>query len=373
MFHPPDGFGGAERTMVNLLTHLSRERLRVVLVASPEVFGKLSVDAFYPRAEVGVAEGFAGFRRSLADARRLCAIARRERCQVFFGMLHYGAIMAVLCRFWSRFRLWTIASPRTPSFQALQWHIKSGGENALLWRILIHAFCRFSDRLVVASKGLKDESVHRYGAKPHAVWVIPNGIDDQLMRHAMTVVPRSLDEGRLRIVTSGRLAPEKDLQTLIQAFAKVRACCDVVLEIIGAGPEQARLEALVAELGIAADVAFLGFQQQPFERVKAADLFVHTALFEGFGNVLLEAMACGVPVIATDCDFGPREIVQDGRNGRLVRVSDPEHLAEVIMELLVDPMARKRLAEGGLASLSSYSAERMAQRYEQVFLECPCA
>lgn len=372
-FHPANVFGGAERTAMNIMRFISRDRIRLVLVAKPEVFAGAPADKCYSLAELGLSEGFETVRKGIADARQLCRVAEREGCSVVVGMLHYGAMVAAACKLFSGFRLWAIASPRTPSYKGIEFHVGTRGRRAWLWRTLVGFFSRVADRVIVASRGLEDECVAEYGARRASVRVIPNGLDPELLGRAADVDSMPRTRHGFQIVTTGRLAPEKDFGTLMRAFARVRESVDASLRIVGAGPELAALEALATTLGVRDHVEFLGFQQEPLAFVKGADLFVHTALFEGFGNVLLEAMACRVAVVATDCDFGPREIIRDGENGRLVRQSDPEHLAEVVTGLLVDASVRDRLARAGFESLKDYSAELMAQRYESVFLEARAA
>jgi glycosyltransferase involved in cell wall biosynthesis len=374
IFHPANVFGGAERTIVNLLTHLRRDRVRVVLVGMPEVFRDPAADVFYSLEALGLNPGgFATLRRSLGEARRLVSIARREDCRVMLGMLHHGAIVAAMCRVVSGFRLKTIASPRTPSVEGIRFHVGEVGKTARLWRMMISGFCRIADRLIVASEGLKQECVGVFGAKAKRVRVIPNCVDDAMIRLAHQTPPRVRDQATAEqpwvVVAAGRLAPEKDMGTLIRAFALLREHLEARLDIIGSGPEQEGLEALAQALSVGSSVRFVGFTPDPLEQIRGADVFVHTGLFEGFGNSLLEAMASGVALVATDCDFGPREIVQDGVTGVLVRVSDPHHLAEVLERLLRDPAARLRMVENALRHVGNYRAELMAGRYEEVFLE----
>lgn len=374
IFHPANVFGGAERTIVNLLSHLRRERVRVVLVGMPEVFRDPAADVFYSLAANGLDPGgFSTVRQSVVEARRIIAIARREQCQVMLGMLHYGAIIAGLCWPLSWFRLKTIASPRTPSVAGIRFHAAASPRVARLWRTLIWGFCHLASRVLVASAGLKQECVEVFGAKASRVRVIPNSVDDGLLELARHNAPRAREcaspEAPWLIVSAGRLAPEKDIDTLIRALALLRNRQRVRLEIIGTGPQSSQLAELAATLGVAEAVDFTGFTPNPLDRMRQADVVVHTGLFEGFGNSLLEAMASGVPLIATDCDFGPREIVKEGVNGVLVPVADPQALADALESLLLDPKRRLRLAEQGLKDVQNYRAELMANRYEEVFCE----
>ncbi len=369
VFHPADGFAGAERTTTNIVRLSDRSKLRFVVVSGPNAFRPEPGEHFVSLFDLGLNNGFGDLRRSIADARALCRLAERENCRVALGMLHYGAFVVALMRFLSLFRIKAIASPRTPSVRGIAFHVGRTGPLAFKWRNLVRFFCRFADRVIVASEGLKSECVHVYGSRPDRVVVIPNGIDSEKLRQSSDAHPAlNREHSGFRIVTTGRLAPEKDLDTLLVALASVRESLDATLSIVGEGPELERLRQRAEALGIAGAVEFLGFRPDPFSIVKSADVFVHTALFEGFGNVLLEAMACGVPVIATDCDFGPREIIQHGVSGLLVPASEPIPLAEAILALHRDSGLRQRLIANGYTRLQRYSIGEMVRAYEQAIL-----
>lgn len=135
-----------------------------------------------------------------------------------------------------------------------------------------------------------------------------------------------------------RLSPEKDLPTLLHAFSLLhRQRPEAHLLLAGEGPERAGLEALVAALGLQAVVELLGRTRQPLAWMRRAAVFVPASRFEGFGNVLIEALACGTPVVATDCPVGPREVLQGGRFGPLVPVGDAGAMAQAIGQLLDRP------------------------------------
>jgi len=368
IFHPANVFGGAERTLLNLLKHINRKRFWVVLVADSAVFHQPPVDVFIDLDQRGISNGYATARHTLRDARTLCALAREYNCSIVFGMLHYGAMVAALCGPLSGFALKTIASPRTPSVKGIQFHLGDRGWHVKKWHLWVHFFCRFADRVAVASEGLKQEAVAQYGAQPERVWVIPNSVDDAVISQAQAAADSLSYSGQINVITVCRLVSEKNLDTLLQACARIPPSLDLTLTIIGTGNQQSALYALAEHLNIANRVHFLGFKSNPFDYIKSADIFVHTALFEGFGNVILEAMACGVAVIATDCDFGPREIIGHGQNGLLCKPSDPDDLAKQLLILAENPELRRQLATTGLAHIEHFSAQRMAAGYQQLFL-----
>jgi glycosyltransferase involved in cell wall biosynthesis len=128
----------------------------------------------------------------------------------------------------------------------------------------------------------------------------------------------------------GRLTRQKDFPTLIRAFAEVRRRRTARLVILGEGEERPALTALVAELGLDPDVALLGFRDNAAAYMARAAVFVLSSAWEGLPTVLIEALATGTPVVSTDCQSGPREILQEGRLGDLVTVGDPAGLARAI-------------------------------------------
>ena len=131
------------------------------------------------------------------------------------------------------------------------------------------------------------------------------------------------------ILSAGRLSAQKDFPTLIRAFATLRATREARLVILGGATADGKTEirqqdlvALAEGLGVASDICLLGFMSNPYAYMARSKVFALSSAWEGFGNVLVEALACGCPVVSTDCPFGPAEILEGGRYGRLVQVGD---------------------------------------------------
>jgi glycosyltransferase involved in cell wall biosynthesis len=131
------------------------------------------------------------------------------------------------------------------------------------------------------------------------------------------------------IISAGRLAKEKDFPTLLRAFRLLTDKAPARLAIIGDGPERATLENLINELGLSGKAELLGFQENPFKYVARADLFALSSVFEGFGMVILEAMALGIPAVSTNCPSGPAELLR-AHPDRLVPTRDPQALADAM-------------------------------------------
>jgi glycosyltransferase involved in cell wall biosynthesis len=163
------------------------------------------------------------------------------------------------------------------------------------------------------------------------------------------------------ILGVGRLTPQKDFPTLLRAFALVRRQRPARLVIVGEGRTEAKeaLLRLAIELGCPDDVSLPGFTHNPFCFMANASVFVLSSLHEGLPGVLIQALACGVPVVSTDCPSGPREILEGGRHGRLVALGDFAAMADAITEALERPGdGAARMARG-----RQFSVERAVDRY----------
>lgn len=145
------------------------------------------------------------------------------------------------------------------------------------------------------------------------------------------------------IITVGTLKTQKDHATLIRAFALLPEEVNAKLTILGEGPLRGELEALIRNLGLESRISMPGFVLDPYPWYQTADLFVLSSRWEGFGNVIVEAMECGVPVVSTDCQSGPSEILLDGKVGRLVPVGDARALADAMIQALAAPADRQAL------------------------------
>ena len=164
------------------------------------------------------------------------------------------------------------------------------------------------------------------------------------------------------ILGAGRISPQKDFATLVRAFARLRKQRPSRLIILGDGKQRKQLGALADELGVATDVRMPGFQENPFKWMSRASLFVLSSAWEGFPGVLIEAMACGCPVVSTSCLTGPAEILRDGEYGPLVPVGDDAGLAEAMMLRLDAPRDASRL----MKRAAEFSVDRAVDAYLQV-------
>ena len=221
---------------------------------------------------------------------------------------------------------------------------------------------RQADRVLTLSAGQAGTIAGQLGLDPAKVAWIPNPVDlDAVQRGASK--PLVDQPQRPFILTAGRLERQKGHDQLLRAFAEGGASASHDLAILGKGSLEAELRALAQRLGIAAQVRFAGFAPTPFAWMAQCDLFVLPSRWEGFGSALAEAMAAGAPVLAADCDYGPREIVAHGVSGWLVPVDDQAALGAAMMRLLGDLGVRQRLATAGQASAERFALPVILERY----------
>jgi glycosyltransferase involved in cell wall biosynthesis len=223
-------------------------------------------------------------------------------------------------------------------------------------------FYRWADHVIAVSEGVAADLAETARLDRQRIRVIYNPVDtSNIVEHAKEPLAHPwFGAGEPPVILSaGRLTRQKDYPTLIRAFAAVRERRAARLMILGEGEDRAGLEALARELGCAADLCLAGFVANPYPYLAAARLFVLSSAWEGFGNVLIEALALGTPVVATDCRFGPSEILEGGRLGRLVPVGDVEALADAMAASLAAPPP----AEAGIRRAHDFDRLATADRY----------
>jgi glycosyltransferase involved in cell wall biosynthesis len=217
------------------------------------------------------------------------------------------------------------------------------------WPLVRSIVYRFSDSIVFQTERGRDAFSPALRAKSIA---IPNPVI--LPSKASAALDATV------ITAVGRLVPQKGFDLLLEAFATVAPRYPTwSLVIWGEGPEQARLEALRDQLGLQGRVILPGVTAEPGAWMRMASIFVLSSRYEGFPNVLCEAMAAGHAVIAVDCRFGPREIVTDDTDGLLVAANDPRALADALVRLMADPALRRRLAAAARQSIQRFTLEKI--------------
>ena len=367
---PSFTFGGAERTSLNLLGGIDRTKIRICLVTSKNIFyhfQNIGVDKFLAIEDLGIDVWFHSLRRFIHDIRKIAFVLKTEHPDLAFGMMHYPSSLLAFAKKAYNLKVKVIVSPRGPSTEYLKHFEHSFFRKAWL-RWVFGFFCRFADKIVVASTGMKEECVRDYRAISENVEVIPNSIDiHDIKKKADEAIDFTIPPGFHVIATAGRLEREKNMPILFKAFSEIRKREKVKLLVIGDGSEKNSLEILSDELDIRRDVMFVGYQQNLYKFLSKATIFAHTCLFEGFANVIVEAMACGVPVVAVNCPYGPRDIIEQGVNGLLVPIQSEGALVEALSTLLKNEQLRKDMAQRGLTRSLDFAVDTMVISYQKFF------
>jgi glycosyltransferase involved in cell wall biosynthesis len=221
----------------------------------------------------------------------------------------------------------------------------------------------FAENIICVSSSVK-EKLLKENFINKKLMVICNPIDiEEINKKAIEEVEYSWLENKNipAIVAVGRLHPQKDYPTMFKALKLVLKVKKVHLIILGGGPLQEELISLCVQLGIKNFVDFIGFQKNPYKYIKKADLFLHSARYEGFANVFTEALACGQKIVTTDCDT-PREILEEGKYGKIVPVGDYRSLADAILLSLSEkhnPDFLKQKAQ-------EFSIEKISNKYLEI-------
>ena len=236
------------------------------------------------------------------------------------------------------------------------------------WRRRISGFYPYADVLVGISPDLSEGLSGITGIPAERIHTVYNPIvsPDVLRKAEAPSGHPWLDESdRPVILAAGRLVEEKGFRTLLPAFAMLLTRRRARLIVLGQGPQLSVLLSQAEDLGVRQHVDFPGFIANPYPFMSSADLFVLSSRVEGLPTVLVEAMACGCPVVSTDCPFGPAEVLEGGRLGELVPVGDARALADAMDLALNKPPDRDLLR----ARAGFFGVDRAVDRYEALLLD----
>jgi glycosyltransferase involved in cell wall biosynthesis len=227
---------------------------------------------------------------------------------------------------------------------------------------------RLADAIVTTSAGVADDLANRFGVARSRIHVVHNPVDADAIR---TAAAEPLDSDvqaqwtRPVLVAAGRLAHAKNYPLLIEAIQMLRSRVPARLFILGEGELGGAIRGQIAAAGLGDAVVLCGFQKNPWKFIARADAFVLTSRYEGFGNVLVEAMACGVPVVAT-ASPGTVEIVSTGTDGLIVERHEPDAVAGALQRVLCDAALRSHLAAGAGLTAKRFALPAIASVYDRV-------
>jgi len=357
LFLPSLNQGGAKRVMLIVADHLDASGYSVeILLARKE-------GEFLEQVPEGI-EIRSFEKRVSRTVRDLVRYLHRREPRVLLSTIHSTNVAATLAGVLARtstdvvLREATTLSNQRDEFES--------GLERLIPPLVRHTY-PFADRYVAISDGVKSDLVRHTGVQTTEVRTIHNPIyTPEIAERAKEPVDHPWFDGDHDVLLGvGRLTMQKDFGTLIRAFSRVRRHSDARLIILGEGDMRPELEQLTETTAQTDVIDMPGYVENPYKYMAKSDLFVLSSAWEGFGNVIVEAMACGTPVVATDCESGPAEILDGGTFGRLTPVGDPAALADSIVDSLNEPEEPDRLRQRA----AEFSTDEIMERYERVLFE----
>jgi len=354
--------GGAERVLVHILENLDRSQFDISLCTfSSQVDYNIPSDIKY----------FSFNKRNYFDLLsiiyKLKNIFQFEKYDVVVSFLTYTNIFVTIS--------WLLSGKKIPLVISERCNPIDNLKNQRYSRIklkLISKLYPFANVVITVSEGVKKSLLSCFKIPTTKLKVIYNPVNikkiDILRREKITEEAVFKNDNKPIIISCGRLTKQKNYPSLIKAIKILKDTgIKANLIILGKGEEEKRLKKLVKDLNLEKEVRFLGFKKNPYKYISRATIFVLSSKYEGFPNVLLEAMACEVPVISTDCHYGPSEIIEHGKNGFLVPVNDEYALAEKIKILLKEPTLRRNFAiEGRKTVEKKFDLKRIIKQWEDL-------
>jgi len=299
------------------------------------------------------------------ESRRLRRVVRSTGCTVVSSFLMRAHIIALLTKRFLLPDLCVVVNVHNHTSES-EPHLYPTRTDRFLLRWVVRHLFPVADRIVVVAESLAEDLVLSFGIDRQSITVVHNPIHLAGIRDAAQADAPELAaiEGRPLIVAVGRLARVKGFDLLVEAMKGFSDADPTQLVIVGDGPERAELTALAERLGVAHRVHFLGMQSNPWKFMSRATLLALPSRTEAFPNVIGEALALGVPVVAADCTAGIREYLDDGRCGVLVEPNDVEALERGLARLLDDSTLREDLGIRGRKRMERLDLPHVVRRYE---------
>ncbi len=348
--------GGAQRDMILLCNALIGKGARItILTLRPEGPLRSLLDPSIPVVEVPggqIRYAVLGLRRALRELKPAAVISSE-------ASLNLCTLIAARTLPQHKRPKVVLREVGSPSFAERH---DPYAQNRIAYRLLRRLY-RYADRIVALTEGARRDLRENFAVPDRRIAVmLTNAVIPPMVAAQLAQWDGEAGREHDLIVCVGRLSPEKDQRTLIRAMALMPVDLKWRLAIVGDGAERSALETLARELGLADRIVFTGQVVDPFAFMMRARVAVCASIYEGLCNALIEALACGTPVVSTNCPYGPFEILQGGRFGALTPVGDAQALAKAIAEALIEAPDRGALRARGF----DYTAQRAADRFLEI-------
>jgi len=362
--------GGGERVAATLLESLQRSssNIKLILVLfDVESTGNLGPDIDVRYLNVRKSRDIIyTIKKFFKVIFNLSKIIKNESPCTILGFMDYSNVVSIIGNWLSGKKNRVIISVHNIPIVQMRECAPNFWEKIM--GLLIKVFYNKADSIIAVSKHVGDDLVKNSRINEKLIHIINNPIDIDRINYLSNedVAEEFFNEDAPIILAVGRLSKEKGFEYLLKAFSLLKERSNARLVILGEGKEEANLKKLRKELGIDKQVLFLGFKDNPYKYMKRSTIYVLTSLYEAFPMVLLEAMACGIPVISTIYKPCTNEIIEHKKNGLLVAVADEKALAESMLRLLDDDGLRRSLSKEAKKKVLNYSVEKITKQYKAV-------
>ncbi|TYK64777.1 glycosyltransferase [Colwellia echini] len=366
------GFGGAEQVFISVARELSKTHPITIIFAVDSEQG----DNVTHVKSLGFEVVSLNASRTLNSIVPLAKLITKEKPDVVISAYTDTNAACLLSKVIARYKVPVIVSEHAALNE--HWQFKSNSKKKVL-RFYVGWVYKLADKVLCVSKGL-EQQVNLLLKQPSKTLTIYNpvrfngsfnkGLKNENDEKNETQVIKNIESARvLRLVAVGRVVPQKDYSTLIKAISIIKQQQNVHLNIVGGTTDKKefnKVKSLVAEYGLEKTIEFVGYSDAVETYYKKADVFVLSSAWEGFGNVIVEAMSFGLPIVSTNCNYGPAEILIDGKYGRLAEVGDSESLAKIIIKEALDPLVT---GETLIKRSKDFSEEIIASQYYELINE----
>ncbi|MFP8958345.1 glycosyltransferase [Natrialbaceae archaeon A-CW3] len=350
LFIPDLSIGGAERVFVNLANGLADENLDVELVLLHKQGGFLS----YVSNDVEVIElGASRLRYAIPSLSN--HIQSKNVSNLITGMTFPNCV-TILSK--------ALVRVKKSVNVIITEHNTQSEKNDVGTKVqlsIARILYRGADQVIAVSEGVAEDVSEWCNLHKDSIQTIYNPIVNESTIFEDFPMPdhHAYSTNKDILLGVGRLVEQKNFPLLLEAFNRIESDRDVELVILGEGPKRSELEQKAEDLDCSSVIHFPGFVDDPYPYFAHSDVFVLSSKWEGFGNVLVEAMACGTPVVSTNCPNGPSEILADGEYGTLVPIGQPDTMAVSIQKELVDPISKTKLQNRAL----DFSVSKISKQY----------